>query len=1042
MSLRWRSFAVVLILAVVPAIVFAQQRPPVPQTRADSLRADSLRADSLRRAAADSALLRRGDRTDTLRLLADSLRRAAARDTTDGRISVTWAPLDSMGAVLLAREGYSVTRYQGTSVEFRARDNVMYLVGKRAAVQRDSMSLIGDTIQFNDSTEVIHARGDTLLLRDPAQGEDVIAQGSLRYDINSRLGVVRNVRTTVESGQRWVVHGREAAFKGDSTGARESVFYARDGWLTSCEEDEPHYHFGAGEMKLISKNVMVVRPAILYLADIPVLWLPFVFNDMRTGRRSGVISPNIGINQVFRQSAFMRRTIEDIGYYFAINDYLDAQLSMDWRSNARSTDFDPGYIKVNGIAQYRWKDRFIDGSVGVSRHNLRNGESNEQYSLRHSQRFSERTSFSADFNYFSNTTIQRQTTFNPNLALQSVTSNARLSTGRGPLSIDLGASQKQWPGRDQLDRTFPTLSVSSKPIEAGEWLTWRPSLAISNAQSFNIDQVGDFAFRYFATPGGGLDSARVKRDTRNSSVRFDTPIQLFGFDLRNTFSVTDVVNDFPEERTVYTNPADTTSKQKRVFARTYVTGVDWDFGFSLPSFLPGTWNVSPSLSFQKVDGRSPLVVRTERTGNRWVRQNFRPAAGVSISPKFFGFFPGFGPIEQIRHAVEPNLTYQWSPRGSVSDEFLAANGDVSQGYLGNNPQSIVSLGFTTSFEAKLREDEDATPLPPPGADSILIPSAGRPSGPQLSRKIKLLSLNFTTLSYDFVRARESRGGTGLTNRSFDWSARSDLLPGFDVGVSYSLFQGDPISDTAVFKPYREGVRANLSLDGQSAIVRGIARLIGIRVPTEEELRRQAAIDRQQQETQRRSPASNQLLPGRSLSRGLSTAGLQVPSGQGWRLNLSLTSQRQRPPVGDNVRAFDPREQCLIYRDDPFQEGLCLQQFSQGGFSDGLPFNETTRGGTFFVSPPQTNINGSTSFHVTENWAAQWQTSYDFETKAFASHIVSLQRRLHDWDAVFAFTRSPNGNFAFNFFIALRAQPDIKFDYDRPSFPRGYSGRRF
>ena len=36
-------------------------------------------------------------------------------------------------------------------------------------------------------------------------------------------------------------------------------------------------------------------------------------------------------------------------------------------------------------------------------------------------------------------------------------------------------------------------------------------------------------------------------------------------------------------------------------------------------------------------------------------------------------------------------------------------------------------------------------------------------------------------------------------------------------------------------------------------------------------------------------------------------------------------------------------------------------------------------------------------------------------------------------AIFAFTRGPNGNFAFNFFIALNAQPDLKFNFDRQTY---------
>ncbi|MBL8980755.1 MAG: hypothetical protein JNL26_01140, partial [Gemmatimonadetes bacterium] len=121
--------------------------------------------------------------------------------------------------------------------------------------------------------------------------------------------------------------------------------------------------------------------------------------------------------------------------------------------------------------------------------------------------------------------------------------------------------------------------------------------------------------------------------------------------------------------------------------------------------------------------------------------------------------------------------------------------------------------------------------------------------------------------------------------------------------------------------------------------------------------------------------------------------------------------------------------------------LCLNQFAIGGNpTSGLPFNETTRGGTFFRMPPTANITGQMSFNVTRLWAAQWQTSYDVVTHDFAQHVVSLQREMHDWDATFGFTRSPNGNFAFTFYIALRAQPDIKLDYDRASYPRGTRGR--
>jgi len=50
--------------------------------------------------------------------------------------------------------------------------------------------------------------------------------------------------------------------------------------------------------------------------------------------------------------------------------------------------------------------------------------------------------------------------------------------------------------------------------------------------------------------------------------------------------------------------------------------------------------------------------------------------------------------------------------------------------------------------------------------------------------------------------------------------------------------------------------------------------------------------------------------------------------------------------------------------------------------------------------------------------------------------VSLQREIHDWRAIFGFTQSPNGNFAFHFTIALKAEPDLKFDYNRSTVRSG------
>jgi hypothetical protein len=91
------------------------------------------------------------------------------------------------------------------------------------------------------------------------------------------------------------------------------------------------------------------------------------------------------------------------------------------------------------------------------------------------------------------------------------------------------------------------------------------------------------------------------------------------------------------------------------------------------------------------------------------------------------------------------------------------------------------------------------------------------------------------------------------------------------------------------------------------------------------------------------------------------------------------------------------------------------------------------GATQYVSPAQSTLRGNLSFHITPRWSMQWTTGYDFELHQFSDHVVSLQRDMHDWRAIFAFTQAPNGNFAFNFYIALIAEPNLKFNYDKRTY---------
>jgi len=918
---------------------------------------------------------------------------------------VNWASdTDSVAKALMKMPGYRTTRYQGDKVVFDAQSKALRIEGTPAAVGRDQTIVIGNTVLYNDATKLVTAMGDTVILHDPSQQTaDVIARGSVTYNTALGRGSATNIRTSVESGQTYFLSGQKTAFVRDTTAAKRSAYYVHNGIITSCDDSVPDYYFKSNEIKFVSKNLLVARPATLYVAGVPVFWLPFLFQDVRNGRRSGILTPRFGLSEFVRSSSSYRRHLENLGYYVNLGDYMDAEMSYDWRSSARGNPGDPGFSKVNGQFRYRWMDRFITGGIAASHLAQPGGSNNTTVFWYHSQEFSSTSRFNADVNFATNTFALRQTTFNPQQQLSAISSDVRYSRKVGPFSMDVGGHRDQYSGRTQIQENYPTVSLTSPTLALANWLDWTPSLNFQRSAKVNMDESQAIFYNYFRNAAGVADSSRIKASETTQTTSLGTPISIHGFRLDLSGNIQSLELDHPVTRT-FIDQADTTQRYNRTFARSATNQADFNFGFSLPGFLPGTLNLNPSVTFNNVYSGS-YWVQSEFSNGQWVHQNKRPTFSLGMSPTLFALFPGFGPLSRIRHSITPRLSYGYSPAGSVPGAYLAAINHSAAGFLGNLPQNKVTLGFSQVFEGKLKSDTS---------------SSGE------GQKVKLLALDFSSLEWDFERARATHR-TGLTTNSFQYSATSDLLPGFSFNSNYSLFQGDTQSDTARFKPFRESISASFTLNGQTGIFAALGRLFGHHeapvAPTAPVTAEQTAQD------QLASALSSNPVTGsyaRDRQYGVSDV-------QNWTSQISFSSNRQRPPVGGNVVNYDPTLICNVNAANPVLYDLCRQQALLNPQTAVGNVNDPIGGGVFVRVPPRETISAQTAFHITQKWSASWGTLYDVVNRAFASNQVTLQRDLHDWRAIFSFSQSPNGNSYFSFMIGNKAQPDLKFNYDKPTY---------
>jgi hypothetical protein len=412
----------------------------------------------------------------------------------------------------------------------------------------------------------------------------------------------------------------------------------------------------------------------------------------------------------------------------------------------------------------------------------------------------------------------------------------------------------------------------------------------------------------------------------------------------------------------------------------------------------------------------PYWVASEQTNGKFVHQSKRFTAGLSASPTLYHLFPGIGPFVRFRHSISPSISFSYAPATDVSDEYLKALGRTRAGYIGNLAQKSLSFGLTQNIEAKIRNRADTT-------------------GTDKGEVIKLLSITMTPLSYDFERAAGRPKITGLTTESWGYNLASDLLPGFDFSSNYSLFEGSTQTDTARFKPYLTTISANLSIGRDQNPFTAFAKLLGkANAPAPQPLSQSATSDTAQAKAH---PEDAQSAVAQPVAGNVHENDRFLPNvGQGWHASLSLSRSSPRPPTGTNIINFDPRARCAaIAGANSLLFATCINQLQVQPTTD-TPIGTTTVGGPQYNIPATTSINGNVNFNLTPKWTAAWQTTYDLERHEFASHIVSLQRDLHDWRAIFGFTQSPNGNFSFTFTIALKADPDLKFDYNRSTVRSG------
>ncbi len=864
--------------------------------------------------------------------------------------SRSFPPADAVIDSLLKLKSYRITQYVADTLIVEGGDSQAIHLRGEAYVEREGTKLEADSIKYRQASCRLDAWGDPRLF----DQETVLVGEGMRYDTCLKRGTVRNALTDFrQGGATWYLRGDLAVDSGSTR------LYGAHSDITSDDHPVPDYHFATGEIKWLNKNVMVARPAVLYVRDVPIFWLPFIFQDIRKGRRSGILVPRFGLNDIVRPTKSYQRHVANFGYYFVLSDYADLVVSADWYA-AR-------YLSFRSATRYRWLDRFIQGGFSFTRVDQLDAPAHAtRIGWQHTQSFSSRTRFNASIDYATSARVIQSNTVNPFLATASLASQANFDKRFDWGTLNVGGSRSQDLSNDQVIQNFPRITLTPSPVNLSPSITWSPGFSFNNQQAFHLAQAP------LLVPGGSgfPDTLAQFADNRQTDLSLQTPLRIGRWNWANSFQVTDRANNARQEFVIPDSTAPG-GRRRLLYDRTFSTLVDWQTGINLPSVFTGTWKLQPGIAIVNQTSAGPSMIRNEFTGGAFVSQGKRLQFSAGLSPTFFGFFPGIGPLARIRHAISPIVSYRYAPGSAVSDEFARALDPT--GRLLNaksDPQQTISLGLSQNVEAKLKPAAgDTTDRPP--------------------RKMRLLSINTSPLAYNFEQAKQP-GRTGWQTQTLNNTFASDLLPGFSLSLTHDLWDGQAGLRSSRFSPFLTNVAASFSVT--PATLHGIASLLGLGgAPSAAAPAGMPAGGISQPGTDttgQGGPGAQKIFAG--------PGGVPLPgAGHGFNLSVSYSGTRTRP------------------RADTLATGV--------GFIGGAGGRQ------------QMTLN--LSFQPTAHWSASWNTVYDFDTRQFGQHVIRLERDLHRWHASFSFLKSPNGNFAFTFYISLLDEPDIKFDYEQQSLLR-------
>lgn len=586
---------------------------------------------------------------------------------TDSIKSKLTGPMDfkSTDSIVIYPKRNLVRMYGKAEVKF----DKQILQGDYMHMQTDSGTIYSTYIDYPDSLkkEKMYAK--------ITNGDEKYEAKSITYNLNSQRGYITDVVT--QQGDGYITAERTKRMENND-------LYMQNGFYTTCDKhDHPHFGIALTKAKVRPDKDVVTGPAYMVLADVPLpIGLPFAFFPFTKNRASGIVVPTYG--DEMDRGFYLRNG----GYYWAINDYLDLELTGDiytkgsWGVSARST-----YRK-----RYRYSGSLSANYIVTKRGDKVAGDFSKATDFRiawtHAQdpkanpyrTFSASVNFStSSYNHNDLNSLYQQAVMGQNTKSSSISFSQRFPNS--PWSITGSFDIAQRSQDSTIAVTLPNLSVNmsrifpfkrQKPVGKERWY-----------EKISVSYSGQFRNSYQNKESKILHSNFIKDWT--NGAQHNIPISA-SFDLFNYFKVTPSIN-YTERW--YTN------RVTRAYDpdKNQVIPVDTTYGFNRVY----DYNASLSLSTTIYGFFQPMKwVPWVGKNVSMIRHRVEPSVSLSYRPDFGR--PMYGYWEQLNYIASDGRRVQY--------DYSPYEGQLF-GVPGRGKNGSINFSVNNNVEAKVVNKKDS-----------------------------------------------------------------------------------------------------------------------------------------------------------------------------------------------------------------------------------------------------------------------------------------------------------------------------------------------